>query len=70
MASYTGTVRKNDLEGGFFELESDDGSVYRLDGGDALEAGRRVTVHGSLERGGFGFQMSGPAIKVKKVEPA
>jgi len=70
MATFTGTVRKSDLEGGFFELESDDGSTYRLEGADKLTAGHRVKVHGKLESGGFGIHMSGPAIKVSRIEPA
>jgi len=70
MATFTGTVRQNDLEGGFFELECEDGSVYRLEGAGKLKAGQRVLIHGALETGGFGFQMTGPSIKVSKVESA
>ncbi|MEM6296121.1 MAG: DUF5818 domain-containing protein [Myxococcota bacterium] len=70
MASFTGTVQHNDLEGGFFELRTDDGKTYRLQGGSGYTAGARVVVHGAVEAGGFGIQMSGPAIAVDKVEPA
>ena len=70
MAKFTGTVRYNDLEGGFHELVTDDGDTYRLDGGGKLEDGKRVTVHGNVDSCGFGIQMSGPSIKVTKVEPA
>jgi formylmethanofuran dehydrogenase subunit C len=70
MAKFTGTVRYNDLEGGFHELVTDDGDSYRLEGGGKLEDGKRVTVHGDVDAGGFGIQMSGPSIKVSKVEPA
>ena len=69
MAKFTGTVRKNDLEGGFFELHTDDGDVYRLEGGGKLSAGAKVIVHGTVESGGFGIHMTGPAIKVDRVEP-
>ncbi len=69
MAKFIGTVRKNDLEGGFFELHTDDGDVYRLEGGGKLSAGAKVTVHGTVESGGFGIHMTGPAIKVDRVEP-
>ena len=31
MAKYTGTVKHNDLEGGFLELHTDGGDVYRLE---------------------------------------
>jgi hypothetical protein len=68
MAKFTGTIRHNDLEGGFDELVTDDGDVYRLEGDVNASAGARVRVHGKLESGGFGIHMSGPAIKVEKIE--
>ena len=70
MASFSGTVKHNDLEGGFFELHTDDGNTYRLQGATGLSAGAKVVVHGTIESGGFGIQMSGPAIKVDRVESA
>ena len=70
MPTFTGTVRHNDLEGGFYELVTDRGDVYRLEGGNP-SAGQRVTVHGKVERGGFGIHMTGsPAIVVDRIEPA
>jgi len=68
MATYTGTVRHNDLEGGFFELVADDGNTYRLEGARGVSAGDRVRVHGKVEAGGFGFHMSGPSIVVQRIE--
>ena len=68
MAKFTGTLRYNDLEGGFFELVADDGNVYRLEGAFDCEAGTRVRVHGKSESGGFGIHMSGPAITVDRIE--
>ena len=70
MAKFTGTVRRNDLEGGFFELHTDDGAIYRLEGAAKLSAGARVVVHGKVKSGGFGIHMSGPALAVERVEPA
>ncbi len=67
MATFTGTVRRNDLEGGFLELVTDDGSTYRLQGASA-KVNARVRVEGTVEEGGFGIQMSGPALKVRKLE--
>ena len=47
------------------------GFVLTQDGGGKLEAGKRVTIHGNVESGGFGIHMTGtPSIKVTKVEPA
>jgi hypothetical protein len=69
---FTGTVRSNDLEGGFLELVTDGGDVYRLDlsGVSAPSVGSRVKVTGRVERGGFGIHMTGPSIEVEKVERA
>ena len=62
-----GTIRKNDLEGGFWELEADDGERYQLrGGGDGLcVEGQRVEVEGSVDKGGFGIGMTGPYLDVK-----
>lgn len=70
MAKFTGTVQHNDLEGGFFELHTDDGDVYRLEGGGKVKAGDRIVVEGTVDGGGFGFQMTGPSIKVSNISPA
>jgi len=67
MATFTGTVRKNDLEGGFHELVTDKGDVYRLSK-CSVKAGARVKVEGNVESGGFGIHMSGPSIAVKSIE--
>ena len=68
MATFTGTVQHNDLEGGFYELVTDKGARYRLSR-CSVKAGARVQVEGQVESGGFGLQMSGPSIKVKKISP-
>ena len=72
MAKFTGTVRHNDLEGGFLELVTDSGETYRLENAGKVEPGTRVVVHGQVaEAGGFGIHMTGSsAIQVEKVEPA
>lgn len=66
MASYTGTVQKNDLEGGFWELHTDDGDSYQLRGGDeSLRVeGQRVVIEGTVDSGGFGIGMTGPYLDV------
>ena len=67
MATFTGTVRFNDLEGGFYELHTDKGDTYRLSKCSA-KAGDHVKVKGKLESGGFGIHMSGPSLEVKSLE--
>jgi hypothetical protein len=41
MAKYRGTIKRSDLEGGHWQLESDDGTIYVLD--DAPVAVARAT---------------------------
>ncbi|MCB9569174.1 MAG: hypothetical protein H6710_18500 [Myxococcales bacterium] len=67
MAKFTGTIRRNDLEGGFFELVTSGGDVYRLSDAGKARAGDRVSVEGKVESGGFGIHMSGPSIKVERI---
>ncbi len=66
MQSITGTVKKNDLEGGFWELHADGGDRFQLRGGssDLLVEGARVTIKGSVDGGGFGIGMTGPYLDV------
>lgn len=66
MATFTGTVRHNDLEGGFFELVTDDGDVYRLSKCTA-KAGQRVKIQGKVDDSPSIF-MSGASLEVKSIE--
>lgn len=66
MATYRGTVRKNDLEGGFWELVTDSGERYQLRGGDdqLRVEGQSVVVEGKVDQGGFGIGMTGAYLDV------
>jgi hypothetical protein len=67
MAKYRGTVRRNDLEGGHWQLEAEDGTHYVLEGATtAIEQdGATVEVDGKVDEGAMGFAMTGPILKVK-----
>jgi hypothetical protein len=67
MASFKGTVKKNDLEGGFWELHTDDGKRYQLKGGDdqLKTEGARVEVDGKIDKDAMGIGMTGPILAVK-----
>ncbi|HVR64191.1 MAG TPA: hypothetical protein VMU50_19965 [Polyangia bacterium] len=67
MAKFRGTIRKNDLEGGFWQLVADDGTTYTLEGalaGIDVE-GARVEIEGAVDRAALSFTMAGPTLKVK-----
>ncbi len=67
MATLRGTVRKNDLEGGFWELHADDGGRYQLQSSDKglLVEGQKVEVDGAVDKGAMGIGMTGPTLAVK-----
>ena len=67
MATFRGTVKKNPLEGGFWELHTDDGKRYQLKGGDdkLRVEGAKVEITGAIDKGAFGIGMTGPTLEVK-----
>jgi len=67
MAVFRGTVKKNDLEGGIWELHAEDGKRYQLQGGDdALRTeGVKVEIEGKIDTQAFGIGMTGPTLAVK-----
>ena len=68
MKKLTGTVRRNDLGGGHWVLETEDGDTYQLSGDvGALKDGMRATVEGKVERDMMGIGMTGPHFKVEKL---
>lgn len=70
MAKFRGTVRRNDLEGGHWQLVAEDGTAYVMDvapGEAALVDGAAVEVDGSVERAALSFAMTGPTLKVKSI---
>jgi hypothetical protein len=74
MATFRGTMKKNSLEGGFWELHTDDGQRYFINGGDAAlrREGLRVEIHGKIDKSAFNIGMTGPSLVVqsyKKIEP-
>ena len=72
MAKFRGTIRHNDLEGGYYQLLADYGTVYEIEGNDALlrRAGTRVEIDGVIDRTALSLAMTGPRLKVKSVKTA
>jgi hypothetical protein len=67
MAKFRGTVRRNDLEGGHWQLEADDGTSYVLEGTTTPieQDGAKVEIDGAVDEEAMGFAMTGPILKVK-----
>lgn len=65
-----GKVVKEDLEGGIWILEADDGNRYQLNGGDSklLKNGQRAAVTGEVDRNAMGIGMMGEIFKVKSYQ--
>lgn len=65
----TGTIRRSDLEGGVWVLETKSGERYQLDGDvAAFRDGLDAEVTGEVDRNMMSIGMMGPTLKVKKVE--
>jgi hypothetical protein len=70
MAKFRGTIRRNDLEGGHWQLVAENGSAYVLDveTGDAgLVEGAQVEIDGTIEKNDLSFAMTGPTLRVKSI---
>lgn len=72
MSRFVGTVKKNDLEGGFWELVDESGNRYQLEGGDeGLRAeGQRVSIEGEVAADTMGIGMVGSTLRVRSWQPA
>lgn len=62
-----GKIVRSDLEGGYWTLEGDDGTTYKLDGGSGYKDGQKVEIEGDVDNGGFGIGFGAPTLVVKKV---
>ena len=67
MVTLKGKVVKEDLSGGIWVFEADEGGRYQMTGGDKklLKDGQRATVTGELDSAGMGIGMVGEILKVK-----
>lgn len=77
MAKYRGTLRRSDLEGGHWQLETDDGTTYVLDraslgaeGDVTLVDGVRVEIEGTVDRKAFSLAMTGPLLTARSISAA
>ena len=63
-----GTIRRNDLEGGHWTIETDGGDTYMLSGSiDGVKDGMKAEVEGKVDKGAMGIGMTGPQFSVQKL---
>jgi hypothetical protein len=63
-----GTIRRNDLEGGHWTIETDKGERYQLAGElGSIKDGMKAEVDGKVDKGMMGIGMTGPTFKVDKI---
>ncbi len=64
-----GTIRRNDLEGGHWTIETDGGDRYQLVGDvGTCKDGMTAEVEGKVDRGAMGIGMTGPSFTVEKIK--
>jgi len=63
-----GTIRRSDLEGGHWVLETDGGERYQLTGSvGSCKDGLVVEVEGKVDKNAMGIGMTGPTFAVDKI---
>ena len=63
-----GTIRRSDLEGGHWVLETDSGDRYQLTGSLAgAKDGMAAEVEGKVDKTAMGIGMTGPQLDVQKI---
>jgi hypothetical protein len=63
-----GTIRRSDLEGGLWLLETEGGDRYQLVGKvEAARDGMHAEVEGKVDKNAMGFGMAGPQFDVQKL---
>ena len=64
-----GTIRRNDLEGGHWTLETDGGDTYQLAGKtDGCKDGLKAEVDGKVDKDAMGIGMTGPHFTVSSIK--
>lgn len=63
-----GTIRRSDLEGGHWVLETASGDRYQLTGAlAACKDGLVAEVEGQIDKSAMGLGMTGPQLSVQKI---
>lgn len=64
-----GTIRRNDLAGGHWTIETDKGEVYQLVGSiEGCKDGLKAEIEGKVDKGAMGIGMTGPHFAVQSIK--
>ncbi len=64
----TGVIRRSDLEGGHWTIETDSGETYQLVGKtDKCKDGLKVELDGKVDKNSMGFGMTGPQFEISSM---
>jgi hypothetical protein len=64
-----GTIRRNDMAGGHWVIETDQGETYQLVGAvDGCKDGMKAEVEGKVDKGAMGIGMTGPHFAVQAIK--
>lgn len=64
-----GTIRRSDMAGGHWTIETEGGETYQLVGKtDGLKDGQKAEVDGKVEKDMMGIGMTGPHFTVSSVK--
>jgi hypothetical protein len=64
-----GTIRRNDLAGGHWTIETDKGETYQLAGSvEGAKDGMQAEVEGKVDKGAMGIGMTGPHFTVQSIK--
>lgn len=70
MATFKGKLKYNNIEGGVWTLETDNGEIYHLQGSNEklYSDGKKVIIEGNIADDIMGIGMMAPIIKVKSIK--
>jgi len=64
-----GTIRRNDLAGGHWVIETDKGETYQLAGSiQGAKDGMKAEVEGKVDKDAMGIGMTGPHFTVQSLK--
>jgi hypothetical protein len=64
-----GTIRRNDLAGGHWVIETEQGETYQLVGSTgACQDGMKAEVEGKVDKAAMGIGMTGPHFTVQSIK--